>query len=120
MEGRLTESERVLEELEQAHRNWEIAMEQFNNAVGDDVVDDAIYLLLAAEMRYEGLLRIARRMGIGVDMKGRIVEGEAPVRLAMPTKPSAAPSQAPGSPPASPQSQPDPAPLSSQTSTRQM
>lgn len=77
-EGRLSESERLLQELEQAHRNWEIAMEQFNNADGNDVIDDAIYLLLAAEMRYEGLLRIARRMGIGVDMKGRIVGTGAP------------------------------------------
>lgn len=109
-EGRLSESERLLQELEQAHVNWEIAMEQFNNADGNDVIDDAIYLLLAAEMRYEGLLRVARRMGIGVDTKGRLVRTGAPHRFTptppKPQQPSASaplpPSQADVSPSSAP------------------
>ena len=69
---RLTECERLLLDIQKAHDAWRMALDQFNNAVEKDIVDDAIYLLMAAEMRYEGLMRVARRNQLAVDLRGRI------------------------------------------------
>ncbi|OPG16897.1 hypothetical protein B2M26_04525 [Ferroacidibacillus organovorans] len=61
----------LLEEIAFAKEQLQIAREHFDYADGQDAVDDAIYLLSAAEMRYEGLLRIAKHRGLMVDAKGR-------------------------------------------------
>ena len=61
----------LLEEIAVAKEQLHIAREHFDYADGQDAVDDAIYLLSAAEMRYEGLLRIAKHRGLMVDAKGR-------------------------------------------------
>lgn len=65
-------NEQLLMDIAQAHREWAIAMEHFNHATEPDVIDDAIYLLIAAERRYEGLMRIARRQHLYVDLHGQI------------------------------------------------
>ncbi len=65
-------NEELLEEIAKAHAAWELAMQQFNNAVDPKVVDDAVYLLTAAEMRYEGLMRVARRLQLSVDVQGAV------------------------------------------------
>ncbi|MCY0870130.1 MAG: YaaL family protein [Firmicutes bacterium] len=64
------DDERLLADIEQAQLAWEVATEQFNHACDADVIDDAIYLLTAAELRYEGLLRIARRRNLRVAVSG--------------------------------------------------
>ncbi|MCI0182645.1 MAG: DUF2508 family protein [Acidibacillus sp.] len=56
----------LLEQISKAHADWMLALQQFNNAMDVGVIDDAIYLLNAAEMRFEGLMRIARRLRIVV------------------------------------------------------
>ncbi|MHB1684811.1 MAG: YaaL family protein [Bacilli bacterium] len=66
------QNEELLEEIGIAHKAWELAMQQFNNAVDPNVVDDAVYLLNAAEMRYEGLMRVARRLRLSVDFEGMV------------------------------------------------
>ncbi len=66
------QNEELLEEIAKAHAAWELAMQQFNNAVEPNVVDDAVYLLNAAEMRYEGLMRVARRLQLSVDFQGAV------------------------------------------------
>lgn len=80
------QNERLLKDIAAAHEAWQIALQQFNQAFGDDCVDDAIYLLAAAEMRYESLMRVARRKGLTLDIAGRFVgaskrtdDGEAAV-----------------------------------------
>ncbi|MHB1629478.1 MAG: YaaL family protein [Bacilli bacterium] len=65
-------NEELIEEIAKAHAAWELALEQFNNAVDPKVVDDAVYLLTAAEMRYEGLMRVARRLQLSVDVQGSV------------------------------------------------
>lgn len=67
-----TQSIQLLEDIAAAHQTWQIALEQFNNATSEDVIDDAIYLLIAAERRYEGLMRVARRQQLQMDFFGRI------------------------------------------------
>ncbi len=58
----------LLDQIAQAHADWLLALQQFNNAMDARVIDDAIYLLNAAEMRFEGLMRIARRLRIVVNV----------------------------------------------------
>lgn len=76
-ERKRSESEKLWQDLWGAHREWEIALQQFNNAVDPDIIDDAIYLLLAAEMRYAGLLRVARRRRLSVDFSGRVTDADS-------------------------------------------
>jgi hypothetical protein len=64
------DDERLLADIEQAQLAWQVAAEQFNHACDADVIDDAIYLLTAAELRYEGLLRIARRRNLQIAVAG--------------------------------------------------
>ena len=68
----LRQDEQLLDEITKAHTAWQVALEQFNHATEKDTVDDAIYLLIAAERRYEGLLRVAKRRGLGVDLHGNM------------------------------------------------
>lgn len=75
-ERKLSESEKLWHDLWEAHQAWKLALQQFNNAVDADVIDDAIYLLMAAEMRYQGLLRVARRRKLNVDPKGSITSAD--------------------------------------------
>lgn len=75
-ERKLSEGEKLWHDLWGAHREWEVALQQFNNAVDPDIIDDAIYMLLAAEMRYEALLRIARRRRLNVDFSGRVTAAD--------------------------------------------
>ncbi len=80
----------LLTKIAEAHAAWQVAMQQFNDASSADVVDDAIYLLTAAEMRYEGLLRIARRRRLCVDLNGNMgktLHGHTPRELTLPQKP---------------------------------
>ncbi len=72
----ISESEKLWDDLWDAHRAWELAWQQFNHTVDPDIIDDAIYLLRAAEMRYEGLLRIARRRKLNIDLNGRITAAD--------------------------------------------
>lgn len=75
------QDEQLLDEISKAHTAWLIAMENFNHATEKETVDDAIYLLIAAERRYEGLLRVAKRRGLGVDLHGnmKLLVNSAPV-----------------------------------------
>ncbi len=67
------QNEQLLHDLDEAYETWQLALHHFNQAQDPDAVDDAIYLLIAAEKRYEGLLRIARRKHLAVAMSGEIV-----------------------------------------------
>lgn len=76
--------EQLIEDITQAHKEWKLALEQFNNASQEDVIDDAIYLLIAAERRYEGLIRVARRQHLYVDLQGRITVTHRNIPTALP------------------------------------
>jgi len=78
--------EQLVADIAQAHTDWTLAREQFDNATAHDVIDDAIYLLIAAERRYEGLLRVARRQRLVVDLRGRVlaVEPITPAKAPVP------------------------------------
>lgn len=64
-----SQDEELLASIEEAHAALQIALQQFNSATSSEVVDDAIYLLMAAELRYEGLLRVARRRNLHVELE---------------------------------------------------
>lgn len=55
------EKELIYTEVIKAHRDWEHAYQAFQEAVGKDEVDFAIYTLEAAERRYQIHLKEAKR-----------------------------------------------------------
>ena len=72
LEKQELENVQFLQDLNDAYEAWQLAVHHFNQALDSESVDDAIYLLIAAEKRYEGLLRIARRRHLAVAFNGAI------------------------------------------------
>lgn len=58
----------TLKELEQAHEQWIIAQQEFNQAE-PEFVEDATHRLTAAELKYNTLIRLAKQKGVLVDEK---------------------------------------------------
>ncbi|WP_145336514.1 DUF2508 family protein [Paenibacillus xylanexedens] len=61
------EAELVYADVQKAKQEWERAMRQFDDALGEDEIDYAIYVLEAAERKYQIHLKRAKRLiGMGV------------------------------------------------------
>lgn len=56
----------LLIEIRRAHLDWVTAQRLFDYVIDQDQIDYVIYLLAATEMRYEMLLRVAKRYRYGV------------------------------------------------------
>lgn len=67
----------LIQEIEAARKEWEIAQMKLDYVLDKDQIDYAIYALEAAEKRYEMLLRTAKRLNISRmdEETGRIVGG---------------------------------------------
>jgi len=70
----------IFEEILQSKARWEEAYMYFEEALGEDQVDYAIYMLEAAERKYQMHLKQAKKLGIvanhyleASNQKGRIV-----------------------------------------------
>ncbi|MDT0126523.1 DUF2508 family protein [Paenibacillus sp. RRE4] len=61
------EAELVYADVQKAKQEWERAMRQFEDALGEDEIDYAIYVLEAAERKYQIHLKRAKRL-IGMDV----------------------------------------------------
>lgn len=61
------EAELVYVDVQKAKQEWERAMRQFEDALGEDEIDYAIYVLEAAERKYQIHLKRAKRLN-GVDV----------------------------------------------------
>ncbi|MCM3136618.1 YaaL family protein [Paenibacillus polysaccharolyticus] len=61
------EAELVYADVQKAKQEWERAMRQFEDALGEDEIDYAIYVLEAAERKYQIHLKRAKRLS-GMDM----------------------------------------------------
>ena len=57
------EADRLAEEIWNAHGVWVLAQSRFEVAVEQDEIDYAIYMLEAAEKRYDMLIRRAKAAG---------------------------------------------------------
>jgi hypothetical protein len=55
---------KILLEIRKAHSDWERAYLMFNEAMGQDQIDYAIYILDAAERKYQIHLKQAKSMGV--------------------------------------------------------
>jgi len=53
-----------LKQVDQAHREWRIALNNFNYAVDPDLIDYYIYNIEAAEKRYVYFIKQARKENI--------------------------------------------------------
>ncbi|MOA09621.1 hypothetical protein D3C78_1294680 [compost metagenome] len=58
----------IYQEVDRARREWEQACWAFQNAVGEDEVDVAIYTLEAAERRYQIQLKEAKQAKVEWDV----------------------------------------------------
>lgn len=56
--------QRLLEQVEKAHKEWLEAKNYFQFVSNPDLVDHAIYAIEAAEKKYMYLLKLAREEGI--------------------------------------------------------
>ncbi|AHV95057.1 hypothetical protein [Paenibacillus sabinae] len=57
----------VFTEVRKAHMEWERAHLMFDEAVGQDQIDYAIFILEAAERKYQIHLKHAKRIGLNRD-----------------------------------------------------
>lgn len=57
----------LIEELEQAWREWRHARLYFNNVTDPDLIDFAIFNMGATEKKYIYLLKKAREIGMNID-----------------------------------------------------
>lgn len=58
------EEEQIFSDIQKAKAEWERAVRQFEEAQGQDEIDYAIYVLEAAERKYQIHLKRAKRVGI--------------------------------------------------------
>jgi hypothetical protein len=56
----------LLNEIWRAHRDWEVAQQKLDYALDRDQIDYAIYILEAAEQRYDMLIREAKRQRVSL------------------------------------------------------
>lgn len=58
------EEEQIYSDIQKAKAEWERAVRQFEEAQGQDEIDYAIYVLEAAERKYQIHLKRAKRIGV--------------------------------------------------------
>lgn len=51
----------LIDLINKAHKEWQIAVNNFNHCSDDDMIDYSIYSMEAAEKRYVTLLKMARK-----------------------------------------------------------
>ncbi len=62
--------EEVRSLVEQARAEWEVARVLFEEAAEPELVDHAVHRMLAAEKRFNYLLKEARKQGVQADVLG--------------------------------------------------
>jgi len=68
------EAELVYVDVQKAKQEWERAMRQFEDALGEDEIDYAIYVLEAAERKYQIHLKRAKRL---IEVNEAVTDKEA-------------------------------------------
>ncbi len=63
----VNEEKELLEQVKLAHRDWEIALNNFNYCLDNDFIDYSIYNIEAAEKKYVYLVKRARKENIKVN-----------------------------------------------------
>ncbi|OZB90017.1 hypothetical protein [Paenibacillus sp. XY044] len=68
----------VYNDVQNAHAEWKLARMRFEEALGQDQIDYAIYMLEAAERKYQMHLKQAKNIGLNrVQMKPREASASA-------------------------------------------
>ncbi|MFC4768510.1 DUF2508 family protein [Effusibacillus consociatus] len=63
-----SEEEKFFAELQQAHKEWVLAQQRIDLLADPELIDHAIFVLEAAEKKYNFYLRKAREKGIRVNI----------------------------------------------------
>jgi hypothetical protein len=58
----------LLDNIKEAHREWQIALNNFDHCSDNDMIDYAVYNVNAAEKRYIFLMKKARQEKLSVDI----------------------------------------------------
>ncbi|MEA4986800.1 MAG: YaaL family protein [Anaerovorax sp.] len=56
----VTEESKLINSIDKAQRDWRDAESRFNEAVDADLIDQAIYDMLAAKTKYSYLMKLAK------------------------------------------------------------
>lgn len=65
----LSEEEKLIVALKEAHNDWLIAKVNFKLVCDNDLIDQAIYNIAAAEKRYQFLLKQAKQENLSVEFE---------------------------------------------------
>ncbi|WP_206459738.1 YaaL family protein [Anaerovorax sp. IOR16] len=60
----VTEESKLINSIDKAQRDWRDAESRFNEAVDADLIDQAIYDMLAAKTKYSYLMKLAKEKGL--------------------------------------------------------
>ncbi|WP_324822522.1 YaaL family protein [Sinanaerobacter sp. ZZT-01] len=60
----VTEESKLVSSINKAQRDWRDAESRFNEAVDADLIDQAIYDMLAARTKYGYLMKLAKEKGL--------------------------------------------------------
>ncbi len=60
----VTEESKLISSIGKAQREWRDAESRFNEAVETDLIDQAIYDMLAAKTKYSYLMKLAKEKGL--------------------------------------------------------
>ncbi|WP_027086362.1 DUF2508 family protein [Cohnella panacarvi] len=74
--GEASERKQLIEDVRQAEREWALAQWHFDNALGDDRIDYAIFTLEAAEKKLDMLLKQAKWLWKQPGSDGKGGQGE--------------------------------------------
>lgn len=58
----------LIELIRSAHKDWQIAVNNFNYCIDHDLIDYSIYNIEAAEKRYMCLIKMARRENMTAEL----------------------------------------------------
>jgi hypothetical protein len=67
-EDKVDEKQEFFDQVRKAHKDWQIAVENFNYYIDPDIIDYAVYDINAAEKKFVYLIKKARKENLNADM----------------------------------------------------
>jgi hypothetical protein len=68
VEDKVDEKQEFFDQVRKAHKDWQIAVENFNYYIDPDIIDYAVYDINAAEKKFVYLIKKARKENLNADM----------------------------------------------------
>jgi hypothetical protein len=68
IEDKVDEKQEFFNQVRKAHKDWQIAIDNFNHYIDPDMIDYAVYDIDAAEKKFIYLIKKARKENLNADM----------------------------------------------------